>query len=223
MIESAIPEQANDIAARIARRSLAKQEADHASDVRRLLDAAYEVITRCGTESRPRVADIVAAAGLSNDAFYRYFRSKDALVAALLLHGTEQLVSYTVHQMGKETTPAGRVRRWVEAVFCQTREDMAAATRALLWNGSNLGDGPASARYAHVAPLAALLHGPYAELGSADPEMDASLTTHAVLGKISDYVFRHVVPTRAELDRIVGFTLRAGGGAVLELGAGERE
>ncbi len=30
--------------------------------------------------SRPRVADIVAAAGLSNDAFYRHFPSKDALL-----------------------------------------------------------------------------------------------------------------------------------------------
>ena len=40
-----------------------------------------------GTTSRPRVADIVAEAGLSNDAFYRHFASKDALVAALVEDG----------------------------------------------------------------------------------------------------------------------------------------
>jgi AcrR family transcriptional regulator len=67
--------------------------------------------------SRPRVADIVAAAGLSNDAFYRHFPSKDALVAALLEDGAERLAQYTAHQMSKETSPEDQVRRWVEAVL----------------------------------------------------------------------------------------------------------
>ncbi|WP_433155373.1 TetR/AcrR family transcriptional regulator [Actinomadura nitritigenes] len=37
------------------------------------------------------MADIVNAAGLSNEAFYRHFPSKGALVAALLEDGTERL------------------------------------------------------------------------------------------------------------------------------------
>ena len=62
---------------------------------------------RCGTTSRPRVADIVAAAGLSNDAFYRHFASKDALVAAILEDGTARLRSYLDHQMAKARRPEG--------------------------------------------------------------------------------------------------------------------
>lgn len=209
MMESTVPDRSNDVAVRIARQTLAKQEAGYAGDVQRLLDAARDVITRCGTDSRPRVADIVAAAGLSNDTFYRHFRSKDALVAALLQDGTERLVSYTAHLMGKESTAARRARRWVEGVFSQTREDMASATRALLWNAGAIGADPASGRHAHVAPLAALLREPFADLGSADPDLDASLVTHAALGKISEYVFRGVTPTRAEIDHIVEFSLRA--------------
>ncbi len=73
-----------------------------------------ELMARCGTTSRPRVADIVAAAGLSNDAFYRHFSSKDALVAAILEDGTERLTSYLAHQMAKEPTPERQVRRWVD-------------------------------------------------------------------------------------------------------------
>jgi AcrR family transcriptional regulator len=49
-----------------------------------------DVMRRCGTESRPRVADIVAAAGLSNDAFYRHFPSKDDLIVAALTKVDEQ-------------------------------------------------------------------------------------------------------------------------------------
>ena len=99
---------------------------------------------RCGTTSRPRVADIVAAAGLSNDAFYRHFPSKDALVAALLEDGTARLTSYLTHQMDKEADPADRVRRWVEGVLSQADEDIAATTLAVLWNGGSLGPEPQS-------------------------------------------------------------------------------
>src|ERR687897_3086612 len=127
-----------DVADRIAQQTLSTRGAEYATEVRRLLDAALDVMRACGTTSRPRVADIVAAAGLSNDAFYRHFPSKDALVAALLEDGTERLRSYLAHQMAKENTPEGRVRRWVEGVLSQaTDEDVAATTLAVLWNGGS--------------------------------------------------------------------------------------
>ena len=85
----------------------------------------------CGSAarpSRPRVADIVAAAGLSNDAFYRHFASKEALVAAILEDGTARLTSYLDHQMAKAPTPADKVRRFVEGVMSQAADDDIAAT-----------------------------------------------------------------------------------------------
>ncbi len=99
-----------------AQEALARREAAYAEEVRRLLDAALDVMRECGTTSRPRVADIVAAAGLSNDAFYRHFRSKDALVAALVDDGALRLRSYLEHQMAKASTPEAQVRSWVEGV-----------------------------------------------------------------------------------------------------------
>ncbi|MFD1815318.1 TetR/AcrR family transcriptional regulator [Rhodococcus gannanensis] len=196
---------------RIAQRALAKREADYAGEVRRLLDAGLDVMRGCGTDSRPRVADIVAAAGLSNDAFYRHFRSKDALVAAILEDGTERLTTYVAHQMGKESTPDGQVRRWVEGVLSQSARDTAATTRAVLWNAGGLPAdttlGPASA----TGRLGLLLHRPFSELGSPQAEFDAALAAHATVGLLVDHLGRGAQTGTADVDRVVAFCLRVGG------------
>jgi len=212
-IKNAIPDTEtapeDGVAGRIVRRSLAKREGEYAGEVRRLLDAALEVMHDCGTTSRPRVADIVAAAGLSNDAFYRHFRSKDDLVNALLEDGSERLRGYLSHQMAKARTPEARVRRWVEGVLGQADGDVAAATLAVLWNGSSAGGGQAAGRHFASAPLASLLHEAFAELGSDAPELDAALAAHATLGLLSDCLWRSTAPSRVESDRVVDFCLRA--------------
>src|SRR6516164_2036643 len=155
-MENAILNQENDVPSRIAQRTLAKREADYASEVRRLLDAALEVVRRSGTRSRARVADIVATAGLSNDAFYRHFKSKDALVAALLEDGAQRLARYVEHQMDKETEPASKVRRWVEGILSQTEPEIAETTLAVLWNGGSVGENPVHSRNTAAVPLGAL-------------------------------------------------------------------
>jgi AcrR family transcriptional regulator len=198
-----------NVAGRIVRRSLAKREDEYAGEVRRLLDAALAVMDRCGTSSRPRVADIVAAAGLSNDAFYRHFRSKDDLVNALLEDGAERLRGYLAHQMAKARSPEAQVRRWVEGVLAQADEDVAAATLSVLWNGSSAGGGLAAGRHFAAAPLASLLREPFAALGSDAPDLDAALAAHATLGTLSDLLWRRAEPTRADVDRVTGFCVRA--------------
>lgn len=195
------------VADRIARRSLAKREEGYADEVRRLLDAALGVMARCGTASRPRVADIVAAAGLSNDAFYRHFRSKDALVTAILEDGAERLRSYLAHRLAKEATPEGQVRVWVAGVLAQADEDIATTTLAVLWNGSSVAD--VAGRHFASAPVASLLYEPFAELGSDAPEFDAALAAHATFGLLSDCLWRRVQPTRSEVTRVGDFCLRA--------------
>jgi AcrR family transcriptional regulator len=203
-------EASDDVAARIAGRALTQRGAEYAGEVRRLLDAALDVMRKCGTTSRPRVADIVAAAGLSNDAFYRYFRSKDALVAAILEDGTERLRSYLAHHLAKEATPEGKVRRWVAGVLSQAAdEDIASTTLAVLWNGGSLGEGFTPGRPSAAGPLATLLRGPFAELGSGDPDLDASLAAHAVVGRLADYLWERARPTPAEIAHIADFCLAA--------------
>lgn len=201
--------QPDDVAGRIARQTLAKRGAEYASEIRRLLDAAIDVMRRCGTTSRPRVSDIVAAAGLSNEAFYRHFKSKDTLVTALLEDGAERLGSYLEHQMAKRPDPEGQVRNWVAGVLSQADEEIAATTLAVLWNGGSVGDGLASGRHFASAPLAALLEEPFAALGSDDPRLDASLAAHATLGRLADHLWQHTTPDSEEIDVITVFCLRA--------------
>ncbi|MGA2838463.1 MAG: TetR/AcrR family transcriptional regulator [Acidimicrobiales bacterium] len=203
-------EDQNDVATRIARRTLDRRSSDYTDEVRRLIDAGRTVMRRCGTDSRPRVADIVAEADLSNEGFYRHFASKDALVAAILDDGTERLIGYLAHQMDKESTAEGRVRRWVEGILSQaTDEESAATTLAVLWNAASLGQTMSASHVSTSARLATLLHQPLVELHGVDPEFDAELVAHAVVGRLNDLLWGRRSTTRAETDRVVGFCLAA--------------
>jgi AcrR family transcriptional regulator len=210
MSQNAILTDAGDVAGAIAQQTLARREAQYASEVRRLLDAALGVMRTGGNAASPRVADIVAAAGLSNDAFYRHFASKDALVAAILEDGLARLSSYLDHQMARAPTPADKVRRFVEGVMSQAADDdIAATTRAVLWNAGTLSGPLGSSRSSPAASLAPLLREPFAQLGSPDPDVDAALAAHVAVGRLSDLLLERVRPTRAEIDRIVEFCLAA--------------
>jgi AcrR family transcriptional regulator len=211
---------ADDVVARVARRTFDKRGPDYATEVRRLLDAGLEVMRACGTESRPRVADIVAAAGLSNDAFYRHFPSKDALVAAILEDGNERLGLYVTHRMSKAATPDAQLRCWVEAVMSQADDDIAATTLAVLWNA---GAGLAGATPSVAAPIAAPLHAPLAALGSAAPELDARLIAHATVGRLGEHLFAGTRPDRAELRHLVAFCVAVARARVDEAGPATSE
>ncbi|MGW5375653.1 TetR/AcrR family transcriptional regulator [Nocardia sp. NPDC003999] len=207
--ENVAEKPADDVATRIARRTLAKRGADYAVEVRKLLDAALTVISAAGTTARPRVTDIVAAAGLSNDAFYRHFPSKDALVAALLEDGAERLTGYVAHQMAKEADPRARVRRWVAAILAQAEEQTAAATLAVLWNAAGPGLGLTAGPGVVDTALAALLRDTLAELGSAAPDSDATLIAHATTGTLAERLRRRGEPASGDVERITAFCLRA--------------
>jgi len=198
-----------DLASRIAERTLAARSEQYAGEVRRLLDAGLVVMRRCGTSSSPRVADIVTEAGLSNDAFYRHFASKQALVAAIIEDGTARLASYVEHQMAKATTPEEQVRRWVEAVLGQAADrDGAETTLAVMWNGGAVSDDNDGERPTTVAMLAPLLDEPLAALGSTDPLLDAALVAHMTIGRLSDHLWQRTAPKRAEIAHVVELVVR---------------
>ena len=197
-----------DVAARVAANTLAKRGPHYTDEVRRLLDAAFAVMGEHGTTARVRVADIVArepacptipSTGTSPRRTHWWWPfSRTAPNASRATYE---------HQMGKEATPEGKVRRWVEGVMSQTREQAADTTLAVLWNGTSVGAGVTAGRYDASVPLGDLLVEPFAALGSATPEMDASLAAHATLGKVSDYLWTGTRPHRDDIERITEFCI----------------
>lgn len=199
---------------RLARRAVAGREAEYAHEVRRLLDAALTVVRHCGAESRPRVADIVAAAGMSNDAFYRHFRSKDALMAAVLTDGIERLAEYVAHRMAGESESARKVGQWVEGILGQADDDIAQTTRAVLWHAGSLGQDMVGGRTGSAAQhMAVLLHEPFVELGVREPEFPALLVAYATIGRLGEYLRAHAQPSSVELARVTAFCLAAASAA----------
>lgn len=179
----------------------------HEQEVRRLLDAGLRLMTERGATRAPRVSDIVQAAGLSNQAFYRYFLSKDELVAAVIDEGERRLVAYVEHQMAKEQAPEAQLRQCVRAVADQAgAADVAQATRAVLAQATGADAGGARSRQL-VDLLAALLVEPVRALGSSDAARDARTSTAAITSLMLDHLWRGTPPSAEDVEHVVQFCL----------------
>src|SRR5215470_13855335 len=99
-------------------RALSKRRGDAQREVEAILDATLRVAERAAPNP-PRVADIVAEAGTSNQSFYRYFSGKDELMRAVLARGTDRVHSYLVHRVEKASGPAAQVEAWIRGVLAQ--------------------------------------------------------------------------------------------------------
>lgn len=172
-----------------------------------ILAAAVRVMARVAPEP-PRVSDIVAEAGSSNKAFYRYFAGKDDLVLAVLERGVAIVVSYLDHQMAKESDPAAKVARWIEGSLAQVADpDLISMSRAA---NSQL-SATANRRVADreiMRPLRDLLTAPVAELSPLDPVRAADAVFDCTTGTMRRYVGSEDRPGPDDIDHLVRFCLR---------------
>jgi AcrR family transcriptional regulator len=191
----------------LATRSLARRWETYVDEVRRLVDAGFEVLRRTG-DIEPTVNDVVAEAGLSKQAFYRHFRSKDELLVAMLEEGLALLVEYLERLMAGARTPAGKVRRWVEGVMAQAADPEAAArTRPFVVNTARLADRfpaeMARSERALAAPLLTAVRG----LPSPDPERDTAFVYRLVMGTMHAHLLARRQPTNDDVGQLVAFAL----------------
>jgi AcrR family transcriptional regulator len=186
-------------------RALAKQRADATREVEAILDAALRVAERVAPAA-PRVADIVAEAGTSNQAVYRYFAGKDDLMRAVYERGIARLHSYLEHQIGKETEPAKQIEAWIRSVLTQVTDRKAARQSAAITR--QLGQQADIDSGGLLAAVAGLLIDPVARAGSTDPERDAALIDEAVFGVMRRHARLSTAPSAADCDHVVGFCLR---------------
>jgi AcrR family transcriptional regulator len=207
-------------------RAVAGRQATYAEELQRIVDAAYGVIERTGTVD-PTLRDILRESGLSTQAFYRYFDSKDELLLVLLDQGGRRLLGYLSHRMeaasgraegaasgraeGKAAQAEGRVRAWIEGVLAQASDAGAAGrTRPFVANEARLAEQFPAEQQASVDLLTALLVPSITELNGhrrADARRDADAVYHLAFGALRRHLTRGTRPTRAEVDHLARFAL----------------
>jgi AcrR family transcriptional regulator len=199
----------------------ARQSADEISEqARQLVDATFRVIATTG-DAEPPVRPILREAGLSRQAFYRCFGSKDELMVAVLEEGRRLLADYLGARMRNARTPEAKVRVWIEGVMRQAEVQRSAArTRPFMaMSGKRAILYPAEYRETERV-LSELLEDAIAagtaqdSWESRDPARDALVVHDYVLGSLRRHLMQGVSPSRAEKQALVSFALRALGARV---------
>ncbi|BBY06167.1 TetR/AcrR family transcriptional regulator [Mycobacterium noviomagense] len=191
----------NSRVAAAVERALDDRQREATEEVERILAAAVRVMERVAPEP-PRVSDIVAEAGSSNKAFYRYFAGKDDLILAVMERGVAIVVSYLAHQMAKESKPQDKIARWIEGTLAQVADPhLISMSRAAAGQMSASVDVDQIMR-----PLRDLLTEPVSALGGSERDADAVfLCTAAAMRR---YVGSADRPSRDDIRHLVRFCLR---------------
>jgi AcrR family transcriptional regulator len=199
---------------RAALRSLAGRRLAYEAEIERLLDAAFALIQQTG-ELEPRVGEIVREAGLSNQAFYRHFRSKHELLVAVLDRGVELLAGYLAHRMEAAATGSARVRAWLEGLLAQALDpDAADATRPFALARARLAElypeevAESERRVTALVERALREAIAAGEFPGAAPERDAESLYHLAMGWVQARLVSGAGADRADADRLVAFAFR---------------
>ncbi len=187
-------------------RALDERQREATEEVERILAAAVRVMERVAPEP-PRVSDIVAEAGSSNKAFYRYFAGKDDLILAVMERGVAIVVSYLQHQIAKEAEPRDKIARWIEGTLAQVAEPhLMSKSRAAAGQMS----GAANWRTADqemMRPLRDLLIEPVAALGSTDVDRDVEAVFCCTAATMRRYMGSTDRPGPDDIAHVVRFCL----------------
>jgi AcrR family transcriptional regulator len=198
------------LAQRAVERSVGDLQAEYAEQIERVLEATYDLIERTGNVD-PSLRDILRATGLSTQAFYRYFQSKDELLLLLLDDGRRKLLGYLEHRMQRVSTPDERVRAWIEGVLAQAANERAASrTRPFVANQDRLTEAFPVEQQASADLLVDQLTDAVAPITtSGEARRDAIAIYEVAFGTLHRHLVQKTRPTARETDHLVRFCLRA--------------
>ena len=187
-------------------RALDDRQREATEEVERILAAAVRVMERVAPEP-PRVSDIVAEAGSSNKAFYRYFAGKDDLILAVMERGVAIVVSYLQHQMAKEATPQDKIARWIEGTLAQVADPHLVSKSRAAVGQMSAGANWRAADREMMRPLRDLLIEPVTALGSTDVDRDAEAVFCCTSATLRRYVGSTDRPDPDDIAHVVRFCL----------------
>jgi AcrR family transcriptional regulator len=202
------------LADRAVQRTVAGRRAEYGAEMQRIVDTTFALVQRTGS-IEPSMREILAEAGLSTQAFYKYFSSKDELMLALLDEGRRRLVDTLERRMSQATAPAEQVRAWVEGVLAQaTNAGAASRTRPWVLSEQRLAELFPAEQRASVDLLVGLLRDPIARLRGRNRKMPRDEATAAdMVYQLTFAVLRsHLVagtkPNAKESQALVDFCLK---------------
>lgn len=202
------------LADRAVERTVAGRRAEYGAEMRRIVEMTFSLIERTGSLD-PSMREILSETGLSTQAFYRYFSSKDELMLALLDDGRRRLVETLERRMARSEDPEAQVRAWIEGVVAQAANaTVAARTRPWVLSEQRLVELFPQEQRASVELLVGLLRDPIARLRGTKKRRDVDNETAAtMIYQLTFAVLRaHLVagtkPDAAQSNALVAFCLR---------------
>jgi AcrR family transcriptional regulator len=202
------------LADRAVERTVAGRRAEYSQEMRRIVDTTFSLIERTGS-LEPSMREILAETGLSTQAFYRYFASKDELMLALLDEGRRRLVETLQRRMSRSSEPSGQIRAWIEGVMAQAGNTaVAARTRPWVLSEPRLAELVPQEQHTSVELLVGLLAEPITRLQGTkrSKELDATRAASMVYQLTFAILRSHLVagtkPDFRATDALVVFCLR---------------
>ena len=205
------PSMSSQLAQRAMERKIADRRTEYQREMARIVDATFDLVRRTGVVDPP-MREILAETGLSTQAFYRYFKSKDELMLVLLDEGRRRLMDTLRSRMKKAKNPRGRLRAWVEGVIAQAANgSVAARTRPWAMNERRLAELFPEEQQTSVDLLVALLEEPIREMnGGSDlsAHRNAVLVYRLTFATLAVHLAGGTRPTARETNELVAFCLR---------------
>jgi len=201
------------LAYRSVDRAIESRRAAYEDEVRRLIDASFALMRRTG-RLEPKVGEIVAEAGLSNQAFYKHFRSKDELLLAVLDEGICMLRDYLEHHMSKARSPERKIRAWLSGMLEQAlNDDSASATRPFAMSRARLSElFPAEVKESE-SQISGMVRDAIQQaidsgaMPDAEADRDATLLYNLAMGWVERALVEAKGARRADADYLVAFAM----------------
>ncbi|MGV9865529.1 TetR/AcrR family transcriptional regulator [Rhodococcus koreensis] len=209
-----LPETAMDDAVlkggRHLRRSVnSERQAMYDDEVRRLIAAAESVMLAKGRTEPPRMTEIVHEAGMSNQAFYRHFRSRDDLIVATYEHGLLTLASYLAHSVEKAPDITGKIRALIDGYFAQIAEPrLSKLSKAILWNISRISRSDSEIEPVGYARIISLIGDLLADAGVDKAERSAIFVQTLLSGTTRHFHEKDETPNEEDRAALAVFCLR---------------
>ena len=202
------------LADKAVERHVGERRAEYSAEMRRIVDVTFSLVQRTAS-LEPSMREILAETGLSTQAFYKYFSSKDELMLALLDDGRRRLVDTLQRRMSQSKDPAAQVRAWIEGVLAQASNAGAASrTRPWVLSEQRLAELFPREQQASVDTLVGLLIDPIAGLRkrasakSINADAVATMVYQLTFAVLRSNLVSDTRPTAKEKEVLVDFCLR---------------